>query len=191
MATRLASGQRQLVLTSTIGGTGKTHLAVEYIYRHLHEYDAVWWVPSADVELVRASLTDLAQKLGVGADVKSALRALVDGVPARRWLLVFDNAASPRDIAPYVPVASGHVIIMSRQAEWAPYIDTVATDLFTRAESVRTLIRILHWVTAVQRRRRLTDAERACIAAGAPAGRVGPQSGRCSARRRSVARCRP
>lgn len=139
MATRLASGQRQLVLTSTIGGAGKTHLAVEYVYRHSHEYDAVWWVPSADVESIRASLRDLAHTLGVGADVKSALRALVDGVPARRWLLVFDNASSPREIAPYVPVTSGHVIITSRQAEWATYVDAVATDLFTRAESVQLL----------------------------------------------------
>ena len=138
MSVRLSGGQRQLALTS-MGGAGKSQLAIEYVYRHHSEYDVVWWVPSESTASIRVSLGLLGERLGVGVGVPAVLRALADGVPERRWLLVFDNAPSPRLIAPYVPVATGHVIITSRHAGWEPYVDAVVAGLFTRTESVRLL----------------------------------------------------
>nr|BFE76315.1 hypothetical protein GCM10020092_096160 [Actinoplanes digitatis] len=29
-----------------IGGTGRTQLAVEYVYRYADAYDLVWWIPA-------------------------------------------------------------------------------------------------------------------------------------------------
>ena len=36
-----------------------------------------------------------------------------------RWLLVFDNAGDPADVAPWLPGGGGHVLITSRERGWA------------------------------------------------------------------------
>src|SRR6266508_3253766 len=48
-----------------MGGVGKTQLAAEYAHRYGNEYDVVWWVPSDQLPLVRASLAGLAPRLGI------------------------------------------------------------------------------------------------------------------------------
>ncbi|WP_410645922.1 NB-ARC domain-containing protein, partial [Amycolatopsis sp. lyj-346] len=46
-----------------MGGIGKTQMAVEYIYRHLKDYDIVWWIQATQTTQIRKSLTELAQHL--------------------------------------------------------------------------------------------------------------------------------
>src|SRR6185369_12365993 len=53
-------------------------------------------------------------------------------------LLVFDGAAEPTRLRPWLPDA-GHVLITSRNPNWAETATPVELDGFTRAESLRLL----------------------------------------------------
>jgi len=56
-----------------------------------------------------------------------------------RWLLVFDNAEDPADVAPWLPGGGGHVLITSRQRGWDEVAAPVEIDVLARAESVAIL----------------------------------------------------
>jgi hypothetical protein len=53
-----------------------------------------------------------------------------------RWLLVFDNAEDPADVAAWLPGGGGHVLITSRQRGWEEVAVPVEVNVLARAESV-------------------------------------------------------
>ncbi|MFB9414934.1 FxSxx-COOH system tetratricopeptide repeat protein [Dactylosporangium matsuzakiense] len=130
-----------------LGGVGKTQLAVEYAYRYQSEYDLVWWVPAEQPALFRQSLMALARRLELvqpgEVDVARAMNSVYDalrmGRPFIRWLLVLDNANRPEDLAPFLSNPGGHLLITSRNYNWAGIAHTVEVDVFPRAESVELL----------------------------------------------------
>ncbi|WP_281368361.1 FxSxx-COOH system tetratricopeptide repeat protein [Kibdelosporangium persicum] len=127
-----------------MGGVGKSQTVVEYIYRHSSEYDVIWWIPSEQLSQINASFVELAKKLGLpGSSAETArpevLEALRKRTPHQRWLLVFDNAEHPDVVSPFIPASSGHVIVTSRNPDWAGVARTVEVDLFTRQESIDLL----------------------------------------------------
>src|SRR5437762_7598282 len=102
-----------------MGGVGKSHLALEYAYRHRDEYATVWWVPSEDPATASLHLAKLANRLGIrtpGELTPEVIReALHRELSSRNdWLLVFDNAPGPDDIAPLMPERTGSILITSR-----------------------------------------------------------------------------
>ncbi|WP_434096877.1 hypothetical protein [Streptomyces prasinus] len=42
-----------------LGGVGKSHLAVEHLYRHQHSYRVTWWIPAERESLIPAVLAEL------------------------------------------------------------------------------------------------------------------------------------
>jgi hypothetical protein len=129
-----------------LGGVGKTQLAQEYANRFMADYDLVWWVPSERAEEVTQSLADLAHELGlrVGDNVAEAAKAALEELrrdTSPHWLLIFDNADNPKQLEPYLPVGSGHVIITSRNQSWTTIADMLEVDVFSREESVAHLLR--------------------------------------------------
>ncbi|MFF5445036.1 FxSxx-COOH system tetratricopeptide repeat protein [Streptomyces sp. NPDC012888] len=141
-----------------LSGVGKTQVATEYAYRFSSEYDVVWWVPAEDRPTLRERLADLAPALGLprgagsyGEQIRAVLEALRRGTPYARWLLVFDGCDSPDDLADLLPTGAGHVIITSRNREWASrHTQVMEVPLYARPESI-TFIR--------RRARRLTGEE--------------------------------
>ncbi|HEY2696670.1 MAG TPA: FxSxx-COOH system tetratricopeptide repeat protein [Pseudonocardiaceae bacterium] len=146
---RLTAGGTTAVLPSTLhgmGGIGKTQIATEYIYRHLHDYDVIWWIAAARPTQIRASLTELAVQLGLpGArDANTAVlairEALRTGRPYRRWLLVFDAAESPEEVREFFPTnGPGEVLITSRNPDWAGVARPLELAVFEREESIELL----------------------------------------------------
>ncbi|MFC5907676.1 FxSxx-COOH system tetratricopeptide repeat protein [Streptacidiphilus monticola] len=146
---RLADGATAVLPEAMhgLGGIGKSQLAVEYLYRHQGEYDLVWWIPSERTPQITQSLAELGRRLGIteaepGATVGAVLDALRTGQPYQRWLLVFDNAESPEQIAPFLPTTgTGSVLITSRYPHWEHVARQLEVTVFTRDESKELLRR--------------------------------------------------
>ncbi|GAA0429960.1 hypothetical protein Acor_45570 [Acrocarpospora corrugata] len=137
------------------GGVGKTHLAIEYIYRFSHDYELIWWVPADQTPLLRGSLAALAPRLGITdipagrqEDVIDAVReALRRGIPYKRWLVVFDNADQPEELQDMLPTANGHVLVTSRNHRWKTRALVLDVDIFMRDESMEFLRRRVSGIT--------------------------------------------
>src|SRR4051794_39937573 len=56
-----------------------------------------------------------------------------------RWLLIFDNAEHPQDVADYRPGGAGHVLITSRFPGWGALGGRLEVDVLARAETVALL----------------------------------------------------
>jgi Tetratricopeptide repeat/NB-ARC domain len=140
-------------LISGMGGVGKSEIATEYIHRHRDKYEIIWWIRAEHTDRVRDALVKLGQRLDVrpagqegGRDrtIAAVLDTLVRGIKTN-WLLVYDNAAQPLELQPYLPACppNGHIIITSRLQNWPGYIekDNVGVSPFTEDEAVSFLRR--------------------------------------------------
>ena len=142
---RSLSRHRQLALIPQplhgLGGVGKSQLAVEFAYRYQSGYQLVWWIPADDERSIRRSLVALVRRLGlldskdVQDTVDTALDTLRRGDPHSRWLLIYDNAAEPSVVRPYLPSGKGHVLITSRSRTWAGAANAIEVDVFSPDES--------------------------------------------------------
>jgi CO dehydrogenase nickel-insertion accessory protein CooC1 len=146
---KLAGGGVAVVVAQALyglGGVGKTQLALEYAHRFMADYDLVWWVPSERSDQIGLALAELARKMGlqVGDNVAEAAEAALEELrrdASPHWLLIFDNADDPKQLEPYLPTGSGHVLITSRNQGWSHAAEPLEVDVFTSDESVTHLLR--------------------------------------------------
>ena len=141
---RLLAGDRTVVRAlQGMGGVGKTQLAIEYAHRFAEDYEVAWWVDAKQAGLIRDQFAALGAALGCGQPGASneAVRAAVLAALRQRgrWLLVFDNAERPADLAGWLPHGGGNVLITSRQQAWAEIAAPIEVDVLARAESVAIL----------------------------------------------------
>jgi hypothetical protein len=138
---------------SGMGGIGKTELATEFVYRHIDQYEIVWWIRAEHHDRVREALVGLGQRLELReavADtsrdrtIQAVLQALGSG-SRLSWLLVYDNATQPLDLQRYIPdcLPGGHIIVTSRLRSWPRYrdADSIQVSPFTTDEAVYFLRR--------------------------------------------------
>ncbi|HET9256652.1 MAG TPA: FxSxx-COOH system tetratricopeptide repeat protein [Pseudonocardiaceae bacterium] len=133
-------------------GVGKTQTAIEYIHRHKNDYDLVWWINAEKAEEA-IGIDDQFIELGseIGLDVVKTPRVGVEVVirlihralrDRNRWLLVFDNAESSRDIEDHLPPAgSGQVLITTRRDGFRVLGDVLDLDVLEREDSIMMLRR--------------------------------------------------
>jgi hypothetical protein len=144
------------VTLTGLGGVGKTQAAVEYVYRHLGEYDIVWWVPAEQVSIVRYSLAELARKLGIEPEdsINQALTDLATTLRTGRvgrWLLVFDNADNPANLQPFLALPGGDCLVTSRgRQQWEQVTTIVEVDTLDRDEGAAMLTARVPGLTQVE-----------------------------------------
>jgi tetratricopeptide (TPR) repeat protein len=149
--TRLVGEPWQPLILCGLGGVGKTQLAVEYFHRHAAAYQLVWWITAEDQSRATASLVALGDRQDWPAShdmaqtVTTVLSRLERG--GFRWLIVFDNAGAPEDLASLVPAGGGHVIVTTRDAAWFDAGRSVEVDVFSRRESIDLLQTRGHKIT--------------------------------------------
>ncbi|RAG83774.1 tetratricopeptide repeat protein [Streptacidiphilus pinicola] len=131
-----------------MGGVGKTQIALEYVYRRMHEYNVIWWIPAERESLILGALAELAVRLGLetGPQANTAVpavrEALRTGQPYDNWLLVFDNATDIDTVRRYFPIGGpGQIIVTSRNPEWERVARPLTVDVFQREESIALLQR--------------------------------------------------
>ena len=142
---RLLAGDRAVVQAlHGMGGVGKTQLAAEYAHRFAEAYDLAWWIDAEQGPLIGDQIAALGLSLGcvqAGAGTEAMRVAVLAELRQRgRWLLVFDNAEDPADVAPWLPGSGGHVLITSRERGWAEVAALVEVDVLARAESAAILL---------------------------------------------------
>jgi hypothetical protein len=128
-----------------MGGVGKTQLATEYAHRFASSYDLTWWIDAEQGGLIADQIVSLGLVLGcvpAGAGTETVRAAVRAELRQRdRWLLIFDNAQAPADVAPWLPGGGGHVLITSRQRGWDEVATPIEIDVLSRAESIELLRR--------------------------------------------------
>ena len=129
-----------------VGGVGKTHVALEFAYRHREQYDLVWWLSAQDEAATSLSYSRMLRALGTKPAVDATsdeLRELAEGSLAKagRWLLIFDNASSMEELRPFVPSPGEHgaVLITSRNPNWRGVAQSFCLRVFERPDSIQFL----------------------------------------------------
>ncbi|MGH3405089.1 MAG: FxSxx-COOH system tetratricopeptide repeat protein [Streptosporangiaceae bacterium] len=138
----LAAGPVAVVAVRGLGGVGKSQLALEYAHRMRQSgrYQLAGWVRADSPVTVAEDLAALAPLLGLPVDaaIGDTAAKVIGAMGSRRgWLVVFDNAQSPDELAGMLPRGAGHILITSRNRVWGGMATQVNLDEFSRPDAVK------------------------------------------------------
>ena len=101
-----------------LGGIGKTQLALQYAYEHIHNYDFICWVEcTTESTIIRSCekfLTQVDESLA-----SNAVNLFSHWFQSRaNWLLIFDDVGENCSIDNLLPkIGEGHIIVTTQQAK--------------------------------------------------------------------------
>ncbi|MBV9231456.1 MAG: tetratricopeptide repeat protein [Chloroflexi bacterium] len=135
------------VAASGLGGIGKTQTAIEYAYRHRHEYEAVLWVRADTPENCVSSLAALVQVLNLPEQEDADQERLVQAVTRwlkthTNWLLILDNVEDVIHTAQMFSFdGPGHVLLTTRAQATGTVAQRLDLEQMTPEEGALFLLR--------------------------------------------------
>ncbi len=137
----------QSTVLSGLGGIGKTQTAIEYAYRHVHDYIALFWIGAETAERLASSFVTLAETLHLPERRESDQQKVVGAVlrwlsTHQGWLLIFDNVEELEIVKPFVPtVPHGSVLFTTRLQAVGTLAQQVTVETMGLAEGTLFLLR--------------------------------------------------
>lgn len=131
---------------SGLGGVGKTQAAIEYAYRYVHDYSAIFWISADTTESIIASFVALADLLDLPEkqerEQQRAVTAVTRWLAAHtEWLLVFDNVEEIELVKTFIPPACyGSLLFTSRKQALGITAQAQALEKMTEEEGMRFLL---------------------------------------------------
>jgi tetratricopeptide (TPR) repeat protein len=130
-----------------LGGVGKTQIALEYAYRHMLEYSAVFWIGAETTEHMIASFLRIAEILQVAQrHNKDQQRAVADVQQWLNthggWLLIWDNVEDLDLLQHFLPTArNGATLLTTRNAAFRTFAYAMDLPPMRQEEGVLFLLR--------------------------------------------------
>ena len=126
----------RVALIHSLGGMGKTRIAIEYAWQYAHEYDSVLFISAPTREQLKTGIAALTGPLALNLPEQNATEQQVQYAAALRWLhqhsrwfLILDGVDSEDarnavvSLLPYLN--QGHVCITSRHSQWPCNIKSI------------------------------------------------------------------
>ncbi|HEX6556004.1 MAG TPA: tetratricopeptide repeat protein [Ktedonobacteraceae bacterium] len=129
-----------------LGGIGKTQTALEYIYRHAHEYTAVLWAQADTREDLLSECTVLASTLNLSeknlSDHHQVAAALMGWLRTHEgWLLILDNADDISMVSEFLPRGGkGHILLTTRAMATGQHIEGIEIEKMAYEDGVSLLL---------------------------------------------------
>lgn len=101
-----------------LGGVGKTQIALEYAYRYVMEYSAVFWIGAETDEQITASLLNIAEVLRLPEQADKDQQRVIAAVQQwlsmhNQWLLIWDNVEDLDVLARFLPARQPGVSLIT------------------------------------------------------------------------------
>jgi tetratricopeptide (TPR) repeat protein len=135
-----------------LGGIGKTRAAVEYAWRHKHEYSALLFIAADTPSSLEQNLAGLCGAMVLNLPEQNAREQSVQVAAAMRWLseharwfLIVDNVDSIEAQSAVErllgQLSTGHVVITSRlSSDWPSGVEPLALDVLSEDAAVEFLL---------------------------------------------------
>ena len=148
--TRLQSSATVSVIGA--GGFGKTQIAIEYAYRHVSEYELIWYFNAESEKRLQDDYREFAIcNLGLAGEIEQDFSKVHRAINAlfmanTSFLLIYDNVESCQNIMAYIPYGQNgqtkkHILINSREQLQA---GIVAERLYATVFSAKDAADFLH-----------------------------------------------
>jgi len=123
---------------------GKT--AIEYAYRHQHNYDAIFWVRAESRETLTSDFVTLAHLLNLPEQHEQEQQRAIDAVKRwlqnhTRWLLILDNADDFTILRDFLPQGQGHILLTTRSQVTGRIAQRIELDQMEPQEGMLFLLR--------------------------------------------------